>query len=214
MASTNGGELAIPVAPRKVINQLLRVEITCRGITALLMNRVSEQDLLKIHGKIKDPKGAPRMEPHEEAKKKVYAYDEEKKKPYVPAKWLFSSLKSAGRFVRLDGKRQISTATSTLLPQFMTIEDAAMALETPGWAVDIQQGRNPNGGELVVLVRPRFDAWQFKVTIRIDTREIDEAKIRELFDRSGRQCGLGDFRPNRGGLFGQFLVDAWKRLDA
>lgn len=209
----NNGNDVVVAAPRRVVNQLLRIEVTNKGITPLLMNRVSEEDLLKIHGKIKAPKGAPRLDPRDEAKKKVYAYDAELKKPYIPAKWLFSSLKNAGRFVRLDGKRQMSTRTETLLPNFLTLEDASMPLETPGWEVDIQQGRNPNGGELVVLVRPRFDAWQFKVNIMIDTREIDEGRIRELFDRAGKQCGLGDFRPNRGGLFGQFIVNEWKRLD-
>ena len=50
------------------------------------------------------------------------------------------------------------------------------------WEVDIQLGRNPNGGEAVCIVRPRFDRWALDVLIGVDQREIAPATIRELFD--------------------------------
>lgn len=89
-----------------------------------------------------------------------------------------------------------------------------MELRSPKpWEVDLRQGRNPNGGELVVLCRPRFDEWEFTVNVTIDTRQIAEQTMRELFDIAGVRCGLGDFRPNRKGIFGQFIVEKWIRND-
>lgn len=194
----------------KKVNELVRVSIECKGKTPLLMNRVSDEELLKIRDKIKEPKGAPRKSPREECEGKVYK--DLDGKPYIPIKWLYSCLVAAGQHVRLDGKRQISTATKTMLPQFLTLDSETIKLITPHpWEVDLQQGRNPNGGELVVLCRPRFDAWGFQVDVSIDTREIAEGTIRELFDKAGVRCGLGDFRPARKGIYGQFIVDCWKR---
>lgn len=211
MAKDEIGVLAPPTPPkaRRVTGELLHVVVTIKGITPLLMNPVSNDELLKIRDKIKAPKGAPRATPREECDGKVYK--DAKGQPYIPSNMLWSCLVSAGQHVRLDGKRQISTAKSTVLPQFMTIDDTAMSLNTPGWEVDMRPGKNPNGGELVVLCRPRFDVWSFKVKITIDTREIAEDKIRELFDIAGKRCGLGDYRPSRKGIYGQFVVDCWER---
>lgn len=206
-------QVEMPKKPSgKVTNHLLRVAVTCKGITPLLMNRVDEEALLKIRDKIKEPKNAPKKSPHDEAAGKVY--QDSKEKPYLPTSMLYSSLVAAGQYVRLDGKRQVSTAKSTTLPSFMTIQDATVELKTPGWETDIRQGRNPNGGEIVVLCRPRFDVWEFTVNIMIDTSEIAEETIRNIFDISGRRCGIGDFRPNRKGIFGQFVVQCWERLNA
>lgn len=191
--------------------RLLRIEVTCKGITPLLINRVTEEVLLKIRDRIKDPKTAPRGTPREEAAKKLYC-DESRKQFFLPPQMLYSALVSAGVYVRLEGKRQVSTAKSTALPSFMSLEDSQLNLKTPGWEPDIRQGRNPNGGELVVVCRPRFDMWEFCVRIAVDTRVIAEEKIRELFDLAGRRCGLGDFRPNRKGIYGQFVVECWKLL--
>ena len=196
--------------PRRVTNELLHVAVTCRGKTPLLMNRVSEEELLKIRDKVKAPKGAPRPAPREECEKKVYV--DLDGKPYLPVNMLYSCLVAAGQHVRLDGKKQISTAKSTALPTFLTLDDTSIALNAPKpWEVDLRQGRNPNGGELVVLCRPRFDEWAFTVNITIDTRQIAEMTMRELFDIAGVRCGLGDFRPNRKGIFGQFLIEKWER---
>lgn len=189
---------------------LLKVAVTCKGITPLLMNRVSDEELMNIRNKVKPPKGAPRKTPREECVGKVYS--DQDGKPYLPVKMIYSCLVGAGQHVRLDGKRQISTAKSTMLPQFLTIQDSVLALDTPApWEVDLQQGRNPNGGELVVLCRPRFDVWAFTVNIEIDALEISETQIRNLFDIAGKRCGLGDFRPNRKGVYGQFIVEKWQK---
>jgi hypothetical protein len=194
---------------------LVRREVTLVGVTPLLMNRLSEESLLAIRAKAKKPKNAPKPTPREECEDKVHTHDG---KPVLPVQNLLACLIEAGKFCRLDGKRQISTAKSTILPAFMHFEEGWFAITAPdskdaaAWDVDIRAGRNPNGGEVVCLCRPRFDAWSIKATVRIYTDQIAEASIRELFDLSGSRVGVGDFRPQRKGVFGQFRVDGWKLL--
>lgn len=211
-------EVEAPIGKPKgnCINQLLRVEVECKGITPLLMNPMSDAQLLALWTKDKTPKDAPRPTPHEACKLSAGQYTDDKGS-YIPAHCLYACLVNAGRFVRLSGKTMISTRKDTQLPSLMGLESERLHLKTefkPGWDVDIKKGTNPNGGEAVAIVRPRFDTWQFKANIWIDTHNIGEKTIRELFDKAGRTQGLLDFRPSRKGIYGQFIVENWNKLDA
>jgi hypothetical protein len=195
------------------------VDATCRGLSPLLMNKMDESTLENLRTKTKAPKAASigsTLTPREDAERKVYISDEG---PYVPGENLMACLIEAGKFIRLDGKRQISNSKSTVLPGLITLLTPAPLLKVPGtdkaavWEADVRQGRNPNGGEAVAICRPRFDEWEFTVTVDIDTGEIGENTIRDLFDKAGRRVGLCDFRPQRKGIFGQFVVECWEQRE-
>ena len=113
----------------------------------------------------------------------------------------------------------ISTAKETRLPGYLQIMDDYLPIiridgKTPVWETDLQQGRNPNGGEAICIIRPRFDVWGLKVTISVNT--LSEDLFRECFDYAGIRQGLGDFRPERKGTFGLFHVVQWtkRKVDA
>lgn len=196
---------------------LTRVVIVCSGITPLLMNRMGAEVLEGIRTRSKKPKSArTELTPREEAAPKVY--QTEAGLPYMPTENLLACLIAGGTFVRLDGKRQVSTAKATMLPAFLSLEDPFLPLfgadetEPAGWEVDLRQGRNPNGGEAVCICRPRFDKWGFRVAALVDTSELAMATVRQLWDIAGRRIGLGDFRPARKGLYGQFIVNKWETV--
>lgn len=210
MGNSEGGTA---VAEPRITNKLLRVDVTCKGVTPLLMNRMSDEQLWAIHYKEKSPKMAPKGSPREVAEPRAYvSLDGEL---YIPGRCLWACLVAAGQFVRLDGKRQVSSAESTNLTGLMGIgvgPQEPVLLGTKQWEVDMQKGTNPNGGEAVPIVRPRVDVWQFTLPITIFTDQISEDKIRELFDVAGIRRGLLDFRPQRKGIYGQFKVLSWKRV--
>lgn len=197
---------------------LIRVACTLSQITPLLMNSMSEEQLLAIRDKKKAPKNAAKPTPRDEADSKVYRLADGR--PHMPVKNLYSCLIAAGAFVRLDGKRQISTAKSTVLPGMLSIEDVELPIfggegrAAAKWEVDIQQGRNPNGGEAVCIIRPRFDAWEIRATLEIDQQQMSESMARELVEIAGRRIGLGDGRPQKKLTFGRFSVRRWERLAA
>jgi hypothetical protein len=210
-------EVEVPAKPKGVpVSQLIRVTVECKGITPLLMNPMSDEQLLKLWMKEKAPKDAPRPEPHKACEILASQYTD-KTGPYIPGHCLYACLVGAGRFVRLSGKTMISTRKDTQLPALMGLETERLYLKTPfkpGWDVDIKKGINPNGGEAVAIVRPRFDVWSFDVVIWIDTTTVAEKTIRDLFDKAGKTQGLLDFRPSRKGIYGQFVVNNWKMIDA
>lgn len=182
----------------------IHVRVRCEGITPILFNRKSEELLQQLWAPDKKAKTAPRLPPREHAEKCLYTQPDGKH--YIPGEMLMSSLIAAGSFVRLEGRRQISSAKSTTLPAFLTLLDSALVLPHQQWEVDMRGGVNPGGGQAVCVVRPRFDKWGFEVNVLIENEEIDEAKIRELFDKAGVRMGLGDFRPQKRGIFGKFKV--------
>jgi hypothetical protein len=194
---------------------LVAITVTCRGVTPLLMNRIPPETLEQVRTKAKKPKTAQRPAvPRDEAIPKLYVTEEGN--PYIPTENLLSCLVAAGQSVRLDGKRQVSTAKSTVLPAFLSLEERFLPLfvhgsgAVPDWEVDLRAGRNPNGGELVCLVRPRFDEWAFRVTATVDLDEVGLNIARDLFDIAGKRVGLGDFRPSRKGMYGKFVVVGWE----
>lgn len=200
------------------MSEQLLIRARCRGITPVLFNRMTESELEGLRTKIKKPKAANignTRTPREQAEEKVYTHGGV---PVLPAEMLMASLVAAGVFCRLDAKRQISTAKATILPGLMSLLDYVMPLwlpdsKTPAkWEPDVRKGTNPNGGEAVAICRPRFDAWSFEARCLIDTHEIGENTIRELWDKAGKRTGIGDHRPARKGIFGQFVVERWERL--
>lgn len=188
-----------------------RIEMTIKGSTPLLVNRMTPEQLLALHTGDRK-KFKTRKEPRQEAQDKVYATHDGN--PYLPTENLMACLISAGMYIKLDGKRQMSTAKSTLLPGFLSIEEPFLPLvsgdgKPAAWEVDMRQGRNPGGGEAVCIIRPRFDTWSLRASMLVDTDSISENVIRELVDIAGGRIGLGDFRPQRRGIYGRFKVTNW-----
>lgn len=189
---------------------MIRIKVECEGISPLLMNGFSEEKLLQLRSKTLSPRIAEKI-PEKEAEEKIYKDNDGK--IGIPAHNLFSCLIEAGRLIKLDGKRSISTATSSLLPSFLEIEEPFFPLEDGGkWQVDVRRGRNPRDGSMICLVRPIFHNWPFSFTLRVDEKQINEDKVKQLVEYAGSRIGLCDFRPARRGPFGRFTIKHWKRI--
>lgn len=207
----NAGE-----AETKKNGGLVRVRVHLHHETPLLMNAMSQEQLLAIRDRVKGSKTAAKPTVKEEAGSKVYRLADGR--PCMPTKNLYSCFIGAGQYVRLDGKRQVSTAKSTVLPGMLCIEDVELPLFHPqsddaaDWQVDLQQGRNPNGGEAVCIVRPRFDQWEIRCVLEIDQEQMPLSMAANLVAIAGRRMGLGDGRPQRKLTFGRFRVSRWEVL--
>lgn len=192
---------------------LVQVRIVFNGMTPLLMNAMSEEQLLAMRDKVKKPKTAARPSLRDEAASKIHQLPDGR--AIIPLQAMYATFINAGQFIRLDGKRQITTEKKTILPGMLTILDKEIPLVKCGtrqkstWEVDIQQGRNPNGGEAVCLVRPRFDDWSFSLTIEVDQLQMPLSMARELVDLAGKRIGLLEYHPQRKGTFGRFEVVQW-----
>lgn len=187
------------------------VTATCVGFTPYLMNPATPALLERLRkgSSSGPPQARDEKTLEEEAAEKLFVVGG---RVGFLGDNLLSCLVEAGRHVQHAGKTKLSTTGSSLVPAFLTIEQEFVPFTgNPGWVADVRMGRNPRGSEAVAIVRPRFDAWGFEVTLRL-ARELEASKARELLEKAGSYIGLGDWRPQRRGKFGKFEVEAWSVL--
>jgi len=195
----------------------MHLTVQCTGVSPLLMHAMSDEQLIALWEKRKAPKGAARPSITDACK--ACLYHDPSGVIVMPTPNIYSALAEAGRHVRLEGKKMVSSLKATLLPSFLTLIGESVPLTSssggaPEWRPDVRKGTNPNGGEAVAIVRPRFDDWAFTITAEVDLTETSETTIRELFDKAGSRVGLGGFRPQRKGPFGRFVITSWSVAEA
>ena len=130
--------------------------------------------------------------------------------------YMFSCLVEAGRLVKLDTKRSMSTKDSSLIPSFLAIDGDFLPFEDQeiDFAVDRRRGVLSNAGKSVAvcITRPRFDKWAFSMTLLVAEHEVTVEKVKQLVERAGTAVGLGDFRPAKRGPFGRFSITKWETI--
>lgn len=179
----------------------------------MLMDPMTDEILESLRTGVRVDK--PRDRPIEEvAREKLYRENGDGSRVGLPAEMLFASLVAAGRNVK-NGKKQVSTATTTTLPSFFMIEDIFIPFsniprgkEDKYWKPDKRRGRLKDG-TAVCIVRPRFDEWEFEVSVRYDEKKVHQSVLKALFENAGCAQGLAAFRPNCKGPFGQFEMVEW-----
>ena len=60
----------------------------------------------------------------------------------------------------------------------------------------------------VLRTRPKFDTWSLTFTLDCDDQLIDQLKLENWLDIAGRRIGLGDWRPEKGGRYGRFIMES------
>ncbi len=156
------------------------------------------------------------------AAKFLYLDPKDGKTVGIPGKCLYACIRDAGTLVKFDARRSISTAAGpTLLSLFLRIQEQFIPLEPrvewkgeeneepKGWAVDVERGQMDNG-TTVGIIRPRFDEWSIRVTLKVNFSVVAEATVVKLLQTAGLVKGLCANRPGRGGQNGQFQIEPEK----
>lgn len=192
-------------------------KVTCTGVSPILMDPMTDAVLEGLRTGVR-PNILRDRPAVDVAREKIYRQNGEKSSIGLPAEMLFASLVAAGRNVK-NGKKQVSTVKTTTLPDFFSIQDYFLPFSNikkkgkkdDSWKVDKRRGRL-NDGTAICIVRPRFDKWEFEVTVEYDEKKADKSIIKALFANAGSAQGLGAFRPNCKGPFGRFRVTRWKDI--
>lgn len=186
---------------------MLKISVEIEGITSLLMNRFTEENECKVSSGISSVTLGERDIPRIQAKKKAYMDEEENL--YIPGANIFACIIEAGKFHKLRNK-QITTQKSSLIPAGVALTDVICSLNTKNFEVDTRSVVIPKTRGRIVVHRPRLDEWTLKFHLIVDDSMFDEKIIRMIIDDAGKKIGLGDYRPDRKGPFGKFVVKNWK----
>lgn len=64
-----------------------------------------------------------------------------------------------------------------------------------------------------IRYRPEFSNWRVNITAEIDSELLTLEDIANLVNRAGFSVGIGEWRPEKGGEFGRFELDASQPIE-
>ena len=65
---------------------------------------------------------------------------------------------------------------------------------------------NPMTKGRMMVNRPRFDKWSLTFEIIVNGDDISKETINDLLVDAGQKTGIGDWRPEKKGKYGKFIV--------
>jgi hypothetical protein len=187
----------------------MRVDVELMGTTSLIMNKFHDAAAeAATNGTRTSFATADRGTPFEIAEAKIYLGL--KGKPMIPQPNLLRCIVNGGKFHKI-GKSQVTTEKKSMLYACIDIEGAEIPLihEQP-WRVDTRAVVIPSTGGRILTHRPMFDDWKLKFVLMIDTELMSPKLMRAIVDDAGKRIGLGDFRPDKKGPYGRFVVTLWR----
>lgn len=178
------------------------VDVTIKGVTPLLQNR--HPDIGEFDSKVKITN--PTVDKKNEVLKKLYVIDG---KIYQPSDHIWRSISNAGKDLRVKGKGK-STYSKMLASMVQVIPDAIPHKNTD-FDVFSKLVINPSNKVRIPSHRPRFKDWELDFQLIVD-EEIPVEVLKEALERAGRYVGIGDWRPDKKGIFGKFMVTKFQLL--
>jgi hypothetical protein len=176
-----------------------KINVRIEGITPLLMNRFRDA---QIEGKTKKHSGSAKEQNPED---KLYLHDGV---PHLPAVYLRNALIDAAKQFKLTGKGK--STWSKVFGSSLDVKPEMSAIEPAGWVVYRIAAVNPMTKGRMMVSRPRFDKWGATFDLELLDDSIPAEVVKEVIDHAGLHTGVGDWRPEKKGMFGKFIVTEFK----
>lgn len=179
--------------------------ITIIGVSPLLVNKFSTKSKTEMLEKqTKKARGAKETRnPAQEVESAVYRLPDGRYG--IPASGVKNCAISACRFI--EGVKMTTAKGS-----FFVIEEADGLVP-----IDVKGGKHQIDERIVAIgpfgkktkmvrFRPRFDEWQCTFKVMYDPDTISAEQLLNLYERAGFSVGLCEYRPERSGALGMFMV--------
>jgi hypothetical protein len=169
------------------------VTVTIEGQTALLMHRFPMEPIEALEKK----------PPAEQAE--FAAYRAPGGNLYLPGLNVQRALVSGATYSKGKGRGSLQKAAAACL----LVTPEYIDLGTPDYIVDSRPVVVPATKGRVLRHRPRLDDWRVTFTIEFDDTLLSPTNVRRILDDTGTRVGLLEFRPEKRGPFGRFIVTRW-----
>lgn len=105
----------------------------------------------------------------------------------------------------VNAARQVEGLTMTYLRgAFHTVGDLVAIEGVPRMRTDMVR---VGMGVADIRYRPGFDPWAVNLKVRVNTRALTLEQLVHLFNQAGFSAGVGEWRPEKKGLYGMFHVE-------
>jgi len=177
-----------------------KIKVRVEGISPLLMNRFRDK---AIEGKSKKRTGSMLTEDIED---KLYIYEGT---PYIPSVYFRNCIVEASKQFKIIGKgkstySKIVGATVDVFPEMISLKQ--------GFEPFRIAAVNPMTKGRMMVTRPRFNKWNVEFEIILNDDGVDKEVMNEILTQAGRYVGIGDWRPEKKGMFGKFMVTSFKEV--
>ena len=125
---------------------------------------------------------------------------------YLPAIALQRALIGGAAYSKGKGRATLAKVAAACL----LIEGEYLGLATTEYAIDSRPVVIPATKGRVLRHRPRIDKWSVTFTLSYDDSLLSAKQVRQIVDDTGKNVGVLEFRPEKKGPFGRFVVDKWE----
>jgi hypothetical protein len=141
----------------------------------------------------------------EEAEAGCYWTDAKKKSLALPA-WNLSRALVKAAIPYKDGKIRMAGAVAANV----VIEPDMLSFHTKAYTIDTRRAIVQRQG--ILRSRPLLKDWTLDFDVLVDEGISTKAfpLLRAICEDAGQRVGIGDFRIEKNGPFGKFIVEAWE----
>ena len=181
-----------------------RIQVEIQGTSPLLIHRFGEAE--QTEKTTRRVRVAENYDPREEATK--HAYIAPNGTFYFSAFAIPNAMGNAGASHKQKGSRK---TLRYVVPSAVRMEsDTVTIMNGSGAAKDFEIDSRPvtipaTQGR-VMRHRPRFNCWSAQFILLVNDDMLDPQTAHQLLNEAGQSIGIGDFRPEKRGPFGTFLV--------
>ena len=176
------------------------IECSIKGIAPLLQHKMSLETEASLESKIKRRPGQAKEYDVEGCLYKVDG------KICQPAEHIIQSIvKRLGNY-KIQGRgkktyKEIGQGSIDVQPEMIVHKNQK-------WTVDVRSVVIPSTKGRVIRKRPRLEDWSLDFKIILLNDDLPVEVLKSALDDSGREGGIGDYRPR----FGRFIVTKFKEV--
>lgn len=142
-----------------------------------------------------------------------HCYRGANEKCYIPAEQLRIAFINGGSYLkskvgagRTKSMKGVIAAVLRVSPEEITLPDYDM--------IDKRSAVNKNVKARVMVIRPKWAAWEAEFDLILDNETLTKEMLTELITTTGNYVGIGSYRPTNNGYFGRFkLISLDKKID-
>ena len=138
---------------------------------------------------------------------KLYLYNG---KPHIPAVYLRNAIVEAAKQFKITGKGKATY--SKLAGSTIEVQPEMIALSPDKYSAFKIAAVNPMTKGRMMVTRPRFDDWGAKFTVILNDEGIPPEVLNEILNQAGVYVGIGDWRPDKKGTFGKFMLTSFHEV--
>lgn len=177
-----------------------KIKATIEGTTPIIFNRFRDT---QIEGKSKKRTGAIA-----EAEIEDKLYQDEDGNTLLPSVYLKNCITEAAKQFKIVGKGK--STYSKLVASTVDIEPFMIELKAGKYEVFRISAVNPMTKGRMMTERPRYNKWSVSFEIILNDPAIPASVINEILEHAGKYVGVGDWRPEKKGMFGKFMITSFK----